>query len=320
MSQNRVIAVDLGGTHLRVGSVREDGVVEDRERLSSEARSGSEAVLSRVVGAVRAMAERIASRQDTVVGVSLGFPGIVDPAAGVVYQSPHFPDWKDLQVLSSVRKQIPWPVVLDNDANFAALGEGWQGAGRGLKNFLMLTLGTGIGGGIVLNGKVWCGDRGFAGEFGHLCIETEGPECACGSRGCLETYVSATGLLRLVETSDHAEGREALLERLGKPIARLTVEEIYQAAMDGDIFSNVLFKKAGYYLGIGLASLANAFGVENFILGGGVSRAWDFFIEPTKKEIAERTYPETAKGIRIHRAQLGDDAGLVGGASLFFLK
>lgn len=320
MASNRVIAVDLGGTYLRVGSVREDGVVEDRERLSSEARSGSEAVLGRVVGAVRAMAEKIASRQGSIAGVALGFPGIVDPDLGIVHQSPHFPDWKDLPILSSVRKQIPWPVVLDNDANFAALGEGWKGAGRGLKNFLMLTLGTGIGGGIVLEGKVWRGDRGFAGEFGHLCIEIDGPECACGSRGCLETYVSATGLLRLVEATDHPEGREALLERLGKPLARLTVEDLYQAAMDGDIFSNVLFKKAGYYLGIGVASLANAFGIENFIIGGGVSQAWDFFIEPTKKEIAERTYSETAKRLRLHRAQLDDDAGLIGGSSSFFLK
>lgn len=319
-SSNYVIAVDLGGTHLRIGAVREDGTVEEREKQNSESRSGSQEVLGRVAQGVRAMADKIQARKGKIAGVALGFPGIVDSEKGVVHQSPHFRDWKDLEVLSYFKKELPWPVVVDNDANLAALGEGWKGAGQGLKNFVMLTFGTGVGGGIVVDGKLLHGDRGFAGEVGHICIESEGPECACGSHGCLEIFVSSTGILKLVETSDHAEGRDQLLARFGRPVERLTVKDLYEAALDGDIFANRTFKRMGRYLGIGIASLTNTLGIENFILGGGVAQAWDFFIEPAKKELAERTYGETAGAVQIKKALLGDDAALVGGASAFFKK
>lgn len=317
-SSNCVLSVDLGGTNLRVAAVREDGTVLDRLEEASDARAGSAAVLKKVADAVRSVGANVEARKDKVLGVSLGFPGIVDPVKGVVYRSPHFPDWKDLDILSFFKAELPWPFAVDNDANLAALGESWKGAGKGLKNFLMMTLGTGVGGGIVVDGRVFHGDRGFAGEVGHIGIETNGPPCACGSRGCLETFVSATGILRLAEASDQTEGREQLLEKLGKPIARTTVKDLYEAALDGDIFANTLFKKMGYYLGIGVASLVNALGVETVIVGGGVAEAWDFFIEPAKKELSQRTYEETARSVKILKAGLGTDAALIGGGAVSF--
>jgi glucokinase len=317
-TSNCVLSVDLGGTHLRAAAVDAEGSVLERIEEPSEARSGSEAVLNKVAAAVRAVGARVESRHSKILGVSLGFPGIVDPAKGIVHRSPHFPDWKDLDLLSFFKAEFPWPVVVDNDANLAALGEAWKGAGKGLKNFLMMTLGTGVGGGVVLDGRVFRGDRGFAGEFGHVCIETNGPECACGSRGCLETCVSATGILRLAEESGQTDGREQLLAKLEKPLARTTVKDLFEAALDGDIFANTLFKKMGYYLGIGVASLVNAFGVETVVLGGGVSEAWDFFIEPAKKELAQRTYEETARSVKILKAALGSDAALIGGGAVSF--
>ena len=313
-SSNYVVSVDLGGTHLRIGAVREDGAVEEMEKGESESRSGSAAVIGRVAQGIRRMAERVEGR-GKIAGVALGFPGIVDCEKGIVYQSPHFPDWKDLDILSYFKKEMPWPVTVDNDANMAALGEGWKGAGSGLKNFVMLTLGTGVGGGIVIDGRVFHGDRGFAGEVGHIGIEIEGPRCACGSHGCLETFVSARGIMRLVEESDHVDGRDRLLARFEKPVERLTVKELYEAALNGDIFAHGIFKKMGRYLGGGIASLTNTLGIENFILGGGVAQAWDFFIEPAKKELAARTYRETAKLVQIKKALLGDNAALVGGAT-----
>lgn len=312
-SSNAVVAVDLGGTNLRVAAVTSDGILLERTEEPSESTSESSAILQRVSELVREVAGRMEGGQ--VQGVALGVPGIVDPVKGIVYRSPHFPDWKDVDILSFFKKELPWPIVVDNDANLAALGESWKGSGKGLKNFLMMTLGTGIGGGLVVNEKVFRGDRGFAGEVGHICIETNGPECGCGSRGCLETFVSATGILRLAEASDQVDGREQLLARLGKPLARTTVRDFFDAALDGDIFSNTLFKKMGYYLGIGIASLVNTLGIETIILGGGVAEAWDFFIEPARKEFAERTYEETARSIKIVRAALGTDAALVGGAA-----
>lgn len=320
MSHNYVIAVDLGGTNLRVGAVREDGAVEEKERYDSESRSGGPAVLGRVSQAIKRVAEKIESRGGTICGAALGFPGIVDGKKGIVYQSPHFPDWRDLDLLQYFKKEFPWPVTVDNDANMAARGEGWKGGGQGLKNFVMLTFGTGVGGGIMVNGEILHGDRGFAGEVGHICIEPEGHRCACGSRGCLEMYVSSQGILKSVEMTDDPEGRDRLLARLGKVVERLTVQDLHEAALDGDIFANITFKKMGYYLGIGVASLTNTLGIETFIIGGGVSQAWDFFIDAAKKELAERTYRETAGHVKFRKALLGDNAGLIGGAAAFFRK
>ncbi len=313
MAKSLTISVDLGGTNLRAALVSETGEILQRVRMPSDPLKGKDHVLASVLGAIRELAAPVSKK---IRGVVLGFPGIVDPEKGIVYQSPHFPDWKDLDLYGFFKPELAWPVRADNDANLAAMGEAWKGAGAGLKNFVMLTLGTGVGGGIVIEHRVFHGDRGFAGELGHIIIDTEGPECACGGQGCLEMYVSATGIRRLVDESDDAPGRDRLLETLGIPIERLTVEHLHKAALDGDIFSNVIFKKMGYYLGIGLASLVNTLGIESFVLGGGVSGAWDFFIEPAKKELAERTYREIARSVQIHRAVLGDDAALLGGAGL----
>lgn len=316
-SSNCVLSVDLGGTNLRVAAVREDGTLLERLEEASEARSGGAAVLKKTAEAVKAVGAKVEG--NNILGVALGFPGIVDPVKGVVHRSPHFPDWKDLDILSFFKTELPWPAAVDNDANLAALGESWKGAGKGLKNFLMMTLGTGVGGGLVIDGRVFHGDRGFAGEIGHLCIETDGPPCACGSRGCLETFISATGIRRLAEISDQVDGREQMLAKVGKPLARTTVKDLFDAALDGDIFANTLFKKMGNYLGIGVASLVNVLGVETVVVGGGVSEAWDFFIEPAKKEISQRTYEETARSVRLVKASLGTDAALVGGAASFLL-
>ncbi len=316
MASSYVLAVDLGGTNLRVAAVLEDGTIAFREKKDAEASSKSLKVLSNVLETLHSVAARVEAGGGKISGVALGFPGIVDPVKGIVYRSPHFPDWKDLSILSFFAEKLPWPVIANNDANFAALGEARRGAGKGVKNFSMLTLGTGVGGGIIIDGKIFAGDRGFAGEFGHIVIESEGPLCACGSRGCLEVFVSAKGILTTVETvvsPEDLHGREKLMEKFGKPLGRLTVKDLHEAALDGDIFANSVFKKMGFYLGIGLASLVNTLGIERFVIGGGISGAWDFFIESTRKELAQRTYEETAKAVVISRALLGDDAALVGG-------
>lgn len=315
------IGVDLGGTHLRVGAVRSDGTIEIKEKLPAEAKKGE--VLSPVADAVKRIADQISKKGGTIAGVGLGFPGIVDPEQGIVYQSPHFPDWNRLDLHSFFKREFRWPIVIDNDANMAARGEGRHGAARGLKNFILLTLGTGVGGGIVANGEVFHGDGGFAGEVGHLVIEGDGASCPCGGKGCLEMYVSATGILRLVEESEDRRGREQLLGRVGLTADqsyRLTVASLYEAAREGDLFAHLIFKKMGSFLGIGLVSLINILGIETVILGGGVSQAWDFFIEPAKKEFSQRTYKETARRLKILRAELGDDAGLIGASGLLFQK
>ncbi len=314
MSHDYVISVDLGGTNLRVGAVRDDGLIEEREKRSSEAKATTSEILQNIEEAIRTIVRRLEEKQKTIRGITLGFPGIVDSEKGIVYQSPHFPDWKNLVFVDYFRKKFPWPIKASNDANLAALGESWLGAGKGLKNFVMMTLGTGIGGGIMIDGKIFHGDHGFAGEIGHIVIEAEGHECPCGSRGCLEMYVSTLGIRKLIETADDVLRKEQLLERVGGNLDKITVQALYELAREGDILAHSTFKKMGYYLGIGLATLVNTLGIENFVIGGGISEAWDFFVEVAKKELAARTYSETARYVKLLKAQLGDDAGLIGGA------
>ena len=304
------ISVDLGGTSLRVGLVSAGGEVVRVEKVPSGARDPWEVTLGRIAELI----EKVAAGSNKISGLALGVPGIVD-RQGVVHSSPHFPDWKEVDVGAWFRKRFPWPVIVDNDAHMIARGEQWKGAGEGIENFIILTLGTGVGGAIVWKNGVVSGDSGFAGELGHMVIETEGPACNCGSQGCFEMYVSATGILHWLETGDRLDpvGRGKLLERFGG-IGRITVDQIYDAAREGDITAHALFRRMGYFLGIGIASLVNVTGIETMILGGGVSQAWDFFIEPAKKELAERTYAETSARVQILKAQLGEEAGLIGGA------
>lgn len=318
-SSSYVLSVDLGGTNLRVGAVRDDGVLEKKEKYLSDARVGSAVLLGRIADHVKGMARRMEER-GIIQGVALGFPGIVDPEKGIVYKSPHFPDWHELDLLSFFRREFPWPVIVDNDANMAALGEAWKGAGQGHRNFVMLTFGTGLGGGIIIDQKIYHGDRGFAGELGHVVIESQGHRCACGGRGCLEMYVSTQGILKLIETSDDRFARDKFLEPFGGVVEKVTVEYLYKMALDGDIFAHTTFKRMGYYLGIGLASLANTLGIETFLLGGGISEASDFFMDAAKRELGERAYREVASHVQIKKAALGDHAGLIGGAASFFRK
>lgn len=320
-----ILVVDIGGTNLRVGAVTPDGKIVDVEKRSSDSKSSIEKILQNIEEAICILLNRMTLGEQKVEGLVLGFPGIVDPEKGTVYQSPHFPAWKDLKFVDYFKKKFPWPVKADNDANLAALGEAHFGAGKDLDHFVMITLGTGVGGGLVLNKKNYHGDRGFAGEIGHFCIEGHSERlCRCGSHGCWEMYVSTQSFHYTLDFPQESDVRlrNQFLEKIGKNPAAfashaIPIRTFYEAAKDGDVFAHACFKKMGYYLGIGIASLANILGVENFIVGGGLSEAWDLFIEGAKKEIAQRTYKETSSRIRIHKSLLGDNAGLSGGVKIF---
>jgi glucokinase len=312
----KVIAVDLGGTNLRVGLVSSMGKVEAVEKIPSLAKQKTEDCLGQIAGSIQKILETINAKE--VKGIALGIPGIVEQKTGVVYRSPHFPDWKSVEVRSFFEKKFKLPIKIDNDAHMIARGEGWKGAAQGLKNFLMFTLGTGIGGAIFIKGDVLYGDSGFAAEVGHIVIEREGRLCGCGSKGCWETYASATGVIQGIELDKRQNSNRALfLEKVGK-LGMLTVAKVYDLAKEGDLYAHQVFQRLGYHLGIGIASIVNVTGIETIILGGGVSQSWDFFIEPTQKELRERTYKETAHRIKIKQATLGEEAGLLGGAASFF--
>jgi glucokinase len=255
----------------------------------------------------------------------------------MVRESPNLPGWSDYPVRNEIEKRLQAPVILENDANVAALGEKWLGAGRHVGDMAMLTLGTGVGGGVILNGKIWHGMTGMAGEFGHITVEAEGQQCGCGNRGCVEQYASATAVVRMAREAI-AAGDAPALARAASCDAEFNAKEIYNLAIQGDEGAKKIFRRVGRALGIVLGGLINGLNLEMYVIGGGVSSAWEAFSPSIFEELRQRSmvYAATAPAdplkhwsgasaqveagggstTIITRALLGSDAGLFGAARL----
>ncbi|MBI2343493.1 MAG: ROK family protein [Deltaproteobacteria bacterium] len=305
-----VIGVDLGGTNVRLGLVHAGRIMARAEQAVRVERSPAAMVdfLARVITPWR-------STTPAPQAIGIGAPGIVDPQRGVILKSPHYPEWVGFDMQAQLDAATGLPVILENDANAIALGEATDGAGQGFANFIMLTLGTGIGGGLILNRDLFRGDVGFAAEVGHMVLDYAGPACPCGGHGCWELYASASAFPQLIDQSDHPLRRQ-FLDHFHGESGRVTPADVYRLATDGDLFANALWKTFGRFLGTGIASLTNVFGVDHFVIGGGMATAWDFFVPEAHRALARHTYPETAARIQLHRARLGDDAGILGAAAL----
>ena len=295
------IGIDLGGTHIRAGLVSGEHQVQARLQRPVPTDREPAAVLKDIVSMVRELESQAGQ---TVEAIGCGVPGIVDANTGIVYQSPHFPSWQGVAIRDALQTELGRELFIDNDANCHALAEWSCGAGAEVDSLIALTLGTGIGGGIIIDGKIHHGTSGFAGELGHMVINPEGPPCNCGGRGCLEMYASATGLSYLARHD-------------------IDAEDLSKQAEAGDAFARQLFVQMGSYLGIGIASLVNVLGIHTIIIGGGVSASWDFFQPALQQEFERRSYRKTVELTQIRRAALGDDAGVIGaayGASRLLLK
>src|SRR4030095_12361870 len=298
------LAVQLGGTDLKSAVVNGRGKILHRSRISSGASDPTDGVLKRILSAVFLERDWADANGFKIAGAGLGIPGIVSYPQGIVHRSPHFPAWRNFPILKKLKARLPFFVAVENDATLAAQGEAWLGAGEGHKKFILLTLGTGIRGVIVLGGEIFRGDSGFAGEMGHWVIEENGRPCNCGGRGCLEMYASTVGL------------RADLKERNWKK--DLSPEGLYRLALKGNATAKKIYGGFGRALGAGIASLVNALDIETVILGGGLAGAGKPFIPATRISIEQHTYPTTAKKIRLLKAGLGKDAGLVGAARSVF--
>jgi glucokinase len=275
-----------------------------------------DAVINELCRAARLLAEKYAA-SGAFVGVGVGVPGIVYVESGVLRKAPNLPGWEDFPVRDEIRAQLGVGVVLDNDANAAALGEKWLGAGREVASLCLVTLGTGVGGGLVLAGRVWRGFLGMAGEIGHIGIIENGAQCGCGSRGCLETEASATALVRKAREGIAAGRRTALVEATASG-APITAHLIFETAHAGDEFSLELFRSLGKHLGMGLAMLVNTLNLPLYLIGGGVAEAWPLFAPTMLEELRRRSYIFAEGSTRVARAELGGDAGLYGAAYLAF--
>ncbi len=318
------IGVDLGGTNLRIAAVDEGGRLMEKMTTGTQVARGRDQVIDEMTAAIRELARKFTS--DKLLGIGIGVPGIIDMETGMLRESPNLPGWHDYPVRDEIEKRLGTRVILENDANSAALGEKWLGAARDHEDMCMLTLGTGVGGGIVLDGRVWHGFKGMAGELGHLTIEPGGPACGCGSRGCVEQFASATAVLRMAREVI-ASGRAPELARAQSDNPEFGSKIVYQMAIQGDRAAQEIYHKVGWALGIVVADLVNIFNLPIYVIGGGVASAWDAFAPAMLKEVAARSFvyaatnpdshgPPDRKKTIITRALLSGDAGLYGAARL----
>lgn len=316
------IGVDLGGTNLRIAAVEESGKLLEKVSVATESGHGRHGVLDQMCAMVKATAGKYLD-SGKLAGIGIGVPGIIDLETGMLRQSPNLPGWEDYPVRQEIEKRLATRVVLDNDANVAALGEKWLGAAREVDDLLMLTLGTGVGGGLVLGGRVFHGARGMAGEPGHLTVYTDGHACGCGNRGCLEQYASATAVVRLAREAI-ASGKAPRLAQADAGGA-LTAKVVCELAEQGDRPAQEVYKMMGRALGTALAGLINLLNLPMYVIGGGVADAWEAFSPSMLEEVRKRSFvyqataPESKGPGRktvIAKAELGSDAGLFGAARL----
>lgn len=294
------IGLDLGGTNLRAAAFSSDGQMLDLVSRPTEVTSGREAMLNNMVDAIDSL--RLAHADRNLLGVGIGVPGFIRLREGVIVGSNNLKPLEDFPLRDAITERLGTPVILENDANAAALGEKWHGAGRDVNDLVLFTLGTGIGGGIIHHGRIVHGADGMAGELGHITVVPDGNPCDCGNRGCLEKHASATAVTSM-----------ARLIRLGDD---LTAVQVYEFARDGDTRAIRIFESMGRALGIALATMINTFNYPLYLLSGGLLPAWEFFAPAMLAEVKTRSFTYRNTHTRIEQATLGNQAGLYGAAYL----
>lgn len=301
------LGIDLGGTKIGTGLVNLNGEVVAEDYRPTEAHKGLDAVIERMIAAGREVIARAAVPHDQIVAIGVGAPGPMNIPEGILVEPPNLPGWRNVPIRRLMQDALHLPTYLENDANAAGIGEYLYGAGRGTRHMIYVTVSTGIGGGLILNGKIYHGVTGGAGEIGHMTVLPNGPRCGCGNRGCLEALASGTAIAR--------EG-QALLER-GVPTlitAPVTAKGVVEAMRQGDPYAREIVEQAMYYLGIGMANMVNLFNPELIVIGGGLSHIGDTLLAPVQRGIATHAFSSAAQQVRVCLAELGDQVGIVGAA------
>ncbi|MFP4175867.1 MAG: ROK family protein [Planctomycetota bacterium] len=309
-----VIGIDLGGTYIKAGSLTPDGEILYRGRRQTRAEGGPEGVCDNIAAAVNECREAVGDRE--VVGVGIGSPGPLNVSRGIVYFAPNLPGWEDVPLRDMVADRTGLDCVVENDANAAALGEQWKGAGAGCSSLVQFTLGTGIGGGIVLDGEVWHGFNDCAAEIGHMSIDPEGPRCGCGNWGCVEAFASATAMVRRIRETI-SSGCKSTLSKMAPD--DITARDIYEAATEGDSAARENIHMTGFYLGVAVANIMHVFNPEVVVFSGGVTAAGNMLLRPIRQTARERSMEACRRDVKIRFAELGEDAGIVGAGRSYML-
>jgi glucokinase len=317
-----IIGVDLGGTTISVGAVSADGARQHGLRtVATLASEGADAVVGRiasqVLGVVDDLQRDLGVERREIHGVGIGSPGPLDRARGVVITTPNL-GWTEFPIRTRVAEATGLDASLDNDANCATLGEWWLGAARGGRHVIGITLGTGIGGGIIVDGRMFHGASDVAAEIGHMTVDLTGRRCGCGNEGCLEAYASGPAIAARARESLEASGAaSAMRDAVGGDLHKLTAQVVYAAAGNGDHEAREIVRETAEYLGVGVANLLNIFNPDVVVLAGGVAQAGDLLFEPLRSVVRRRAFKPAVDACRIVPGVLGAAAGVVGAAATF---
>jgi len=308
------IGIDQGGTNTRIALIDREGTIIACEVYTTPANQPSKAIIQLISNGVEAILEKTKYPKDRVHGIGLGSAGFLSPQKGIIYFSPNIPTLANLSMTKLLEEETGFKTCLENDANAAAIGEHWLGAGRGVDNFIFITLGTGLGSGIILHGEIWHGTYGFAGEMGHTILFPDGLPCKCGRKGCLEAYCSASAIVYFT----HEKLKQGKASSLREVSTVLTSQIIFQHASTGDSLALEVFKEIGTYLGIALSNVFNLLDLEMAIIGGKVAEAGDFILRPARDEVKRIAISSKYHTAQVVKSKLGENAGVLGSAFLVF--
>lgn len=305
-----VLSADLGGTNLRIGAVGRDGTIFNRVKQNIPTSKNRNDIADAIV---QAAIDLGTESGEAPLAIAVAVPGTIDPLTGKIRRAPNLPDLDGFDISTAVSLETNVQTLIENDANAAAIGERWLGASKDSRDSIMITLGTGVGGGIIIDGKIVRGANGTAGEIGHVNVEPDGLPCGCGSHGCVEQYASASAVIKMAEEA--IGDSDSDWESNG---GKLDSEQVYKYAVSGEAWAKKIFETQGYYLGIVLADLLNCLNPEKIVIGGGAAAAWDLFMPKLLEQVELRAYSEMAARAKIVPALLGDNAGILGAAKLAF--
>ncbi|WP_438832572.1 ROK family glucokinase [Streptococcus pluranimalium] len=313
----KLLGIDLGGTTIKFGILTEAGEVQEKWAIETNILEGGKHIVPDIVGSIKHRLDMYGLTSDDFVGIGMGSPGAVNRDDKTVTGAFNL-NWKETQEVGSViERETGIPFAIDNDANVAALGERWVGAGANNPDVVFVTLGTGVGGGVIADGNLIHGIAGAGGEIGHMVVEPDtGFECTCGTVGCLETVASATGVVRVARRlAESYEGDSSIKAAIdnGEDISS---KDIFEAAQNDDNFANSVVDKVCFYLGLATANIANLLNPDSVVIGGGVSAAGEFLRSRVEANFKKYTFPQVRQSTQIKLAELGNDAGIIGAASL----
>ena len=311
----QVLGIDIGGTKILAAVVAASGEVLGRGLLPTPEEPGEKEIIRAVCTAARNAARQAGVDFERISGVGLGVAGVSDPAKGILHTSPNLPGLRDFPICRAITKELSWPSFLINDANAAALAEHRWGAAKNVRHFVYITVSTGIGGGIIINGELYTGASGAAGEIGHMTIDVNGPACNCGNHGCWETLASGTALARRAREEIASGAKTAILELAGGDIDSVKAEHVSRAASGGDALAGELITQTGRYLGVGFANLINLFNPELIVIGGGLANIGEPLLKPAYEEAKARAFTRSYEAVSFVPAALGVDSGVLGAAA-----